>query len=228
MAEDPVDELYALPREEFVAARNALAARLKREGRADEAAAVKKLVKPTVAVAALNRLAREEPQLVRALRKAGDELRKAQTRALSRTSGAEALRGASAAQHEAVRALLDAAGPLPASARDVVRESLVAASLDPGAGAELAAGRLQSELEAPAFPSGLAAPAAPARKGDQLAERRQARAAERERVAARRRRIREVERELEQARFELRRLDDRVDSLEAELEQLQSEDGPGP
>ena len=47
MATDPIDELYGLPLEDFVAQRDALAKRLRADGDRDAAAAVKKLPKPT-------------------------------------------------------------------------------------------------------------------------------------------------------------------------------------
>ena len=46
--QDERDDLADVPPEEFVAARDALAKKLKSEGKSDEAAAVKKLRKPTV------------------------------------------------------------------------------------------------------------------------------------------------------------------------------------
>ena len=47
--EDDVDELYALPLDQFTAARNALAKRLKKEGDKEAAATVQTLKKPSVA-----------------------------------------------------------------------------------------------------------------------------------------------------------------------------------
>lgn len=53
----PVDEgLYQIPLAEFTAARNALVARLKKAGKADEAARVKGLIKPSVPAWAVNQL----------------------------------------------------------------------------------------------------------------------------------------------------------------------------
>jgi hypothetical protein len=57
------DDLYALPLEEFTAARNELARSLKAAGDADEAARVKKLKKPPVSAWAVNQLARDDPGL---------------------------------------------------------------------------------------------------------------------------------------------------------------------
>jgi hypothetical protein len=54
--DDEIDELFRLPVAEFTAARNVLAARLKKEGRANEAERVKLLAKPSVSAWAVNQL----------------------------------------------------------------------------------------------------------------------------------------------------------------------------
>ena len=54
-----VDELLALPPGQFTEARNAAAKRLTANGRREEAAEIKGLPRPSVALWALNRLARE-------------------------------------------------------------------------------------------------------------------------------------------------------------------------
>lgn len=74
-------KLYGLPASEFTAARNARAKELKRDD-PELAAAVAKLPKPTVAAAALNELAREDPSELRALVQSGKRLRAAQESAV--------------------------------------------------------------------------------------------------------------------------------------------------
>ena len=54
--EDEIDDLFRLPLAEFTTARNALASRLKKEGRANEAERVKLLAKPSVSAWAVNQL----------------------------------------------------------------------------------------------------------------------------------------------------------------------------
>ena len=54
--EDEIDDLFKLPLAEFTSARNALAARLKKEGRADDAERVKLLAKPSVSAWTVNQL----------------------------------------------------------------------------------------------------------------------------------------------------------------------------
>src|SRR5258708_2726794 len=62
-----LERLYALPPAAFTAARNELAARLRREGRRDAAAEVKALPRPTASSWATSRLMRLEPERFRAL-----------------------------------------------------------------------------------------------------------------------------------------------------------------
>jgi hypothetical protein len=61
---ESAEDLYGLDLADFVAARNALAARLKAAGDADTAASVKALRKPPTSAWALNVLAREQPELI--------------------------------------------------------------------------------------------------------------------------------------------------------------------
>ena len=59
-----MDDLFALPPAEFIAARDALAKRLKADGDATRAAEVKALRRPSVAAWAVNQVARRKPELV--------------------------------------------------------------------------------------------------------------------------------------------------------------------
>ena len=54
--DDDIDDLFKLPVAEFTSARNALAARLKKEGRPNDAERVKLLAKPSVSAWAVNQL----------------------------------------------------------------------------------------------------------------------------------------------------------------------------
>src|SRR3954453_1706235 len=67
-----LDDLFATDPKEFTAARDALARDLKAADRADEAADVKALRRPPVAVAAVNRTARERVDQVAALVELGE------------------------------------------------------------------------------------------------------------------------------------------------------------
>jgi hypothetical protein len=82
MAVDPlVDtarDLYALPPDEFVAARDEAVKRARASGDRQLAAAIAKLRRPTVGAWVLNRLARERPDLLDELVELGEALRSAQ------------------------------------------------------------------------------------------------------------------------------------------------------
>ena len=155
MADDVLDELFALPPGEFTDARNALMKRLRAEGRKDDAAALKALRRPTVPAWALNQTVRRDPAAVERLIEAGAAVGAAQRRALSgvRDSG---LREASAARRErideawriAAQALTEQ-GVAPAAHRQAVADTLEAASVEPEAAQALRAGQLTRELPAP-------------------------------------------------------------------------------
>src|SRR3954453_4939984 len=165
MSEDAIDALYAGELEDFVGTRDALAKELRAAGDRDGAAEVKKLAKPTRAAWAVNRLAREHPDEIRALVQAGEALAGAQEQLLD---GADAavLRGAAEAARPlvgglgaagaagAARRLVDARAaeaPVDGAARDKVRATLHAATVDAEVRAEVAAGRVTKERSAAGF-----------------------------------------------------------------------------
>lgn len=74
-----IERLYALPLEEFTAARNALAADLAKSGRKEDAAGVRKLKKPSLTAWAVNRLVRAERTDVQRLLDLVDELKEARS-----------------------------------------------------------------------------------------------------------------------------------------------------
>ena len=155
-AADDSDQLYALAAEEFTAARDALAKRLKAAGDKETAAAVKQLARPTVAAWALNQLPRRHPEAVTALLDAGAELRRAQRRAMSGITDA-GMASASAVRREAVMdaarlaaAILTEAGKSPQTVEREISDALEAATTDPQIGEELEEGRFSR----PPQPSG--------------------------------------------------------------------------
>jgi hypothetical protein len=149
MADDPAAHLYGLDLEEFVPARDALAKELRASGDRDGAAAVKKLAKPTRAAWAVNRLVRDRPDEIAALVEAGTALAGAQEQLLD---GADAavLRSAAVAARALVDALA-AEAPVDGAARDKVRATLHAATVDPAVREEVAAGRVVKERSAAGF-----------------------------------------------------------------------------
>lgn len=143
--------LFLGPPEEFIAGRNALATRLRKEGRSAEASAVAALRKPTVVAWALNQLAARDADGVRALADAGAEVRAAQQAALSSKRGAaDRLRTAGAARKRAVAdlageavAALERAGRASGAHADAIVHALEACSVDEAAMASLASGTFE-------------------------------------------------------------------------------------
>src|SRR2546422_163583 len=75
-----MDELFDLPLDEFTAARNALAKKLREQGDSDEAKQVAALKKPPVPSWAINQVVRAKRALAESLVEAGNLLRDAQKR----------------------------------------------------------------------------------------------------------------------------------------------------
>jgi hypothetical protein len=223
--DDGAERLYGVAPEAFVAERDALAKRLRAEGRGEEAAAVKRLARPTAAAWAVNQLVRREPEWVQALVTAGRRLEEAQQALLDRSGDRDALRAAMAGQREAIERLVGLAADVLREGRgsatpallDHVRETLQAASLDPDARAQVCAGRLAHELSAAGIGLGglvAAAPASAPPREDDARRRREAQAAERAARAA----LEEAERAHERARRAAEDAAERVRAARAEHE----------
>ena len=155
---DPVaDELYALPRDEFTAARNAAAKRARQSGDKKLAEQIQALRRPSTAAWLANLLSREHPDEVRALVDLGDGLRAAQ----DQLEG-EALRRLSQQRHEVVHGLVEQARALARSAGNPASDAVTreledtfTAAVNSSAAAEaVAGGRLTSALD-PAEAGGL-------------------------------------------------------------------------
>ena len=107
---------------------------LDREGRREAAEAVKALRKPPVGAWVVNRLAREQPDRLGALLHAVDDVRRAHA------GSPDDLRAASAAEHQALDALVRSAGSVLREAGQAaseatllrVRRTLEAGAADPG------------------------------------------------------------------------------------------------
>lgn len=159
------DELYALDRDEFIAARDKHAADARAAGDKDLASRIRALRKPTLAAWLVNRLAREEPDEVATLADLGDELRQAHAQLAG-----DALRTLSRRRHELVRSLTGraerlAGGAVSESVSREVSETLDAALTDPGSARAVTEGRLTTALRPGDVFSGdwlAAAPSAPA------------------------------------------------------------------
>ncbi|MFL5950669.1 MAG: hypothetical protein ACJ74M_03615 [Gaiellaceae bacterium] len=234
--EREIDGLFDLPLDEFTAARNALAKRLKVEGDADTAAAVRGLAKPSLAAWTVNQLARRDPEAVRSLLNVAARLRSAQERSLKGDRAADELRAAQAEERDLLRKLTHGAGGVlrsagrPASGTTLERVSSLlrsAAVTEPGR-TSLREGRLSGDVEVSGFDAfaGVELPkggrrSAPA--GDDLAERRrQKREAERRRKQLEKR-VRELEARAEAAERDAQHARKMADDADAAAEERRRE-----
>lgn len=201
---DP-DDLFSIPIDGFVAARDRLASRLRAEGDTAEATRVKALRKPTISAWALNVVARNSPGLVEDLVAAHARLRG--------SDSVEVMRTASAARNAAVEALMRAAAsgleaggrPWSAQTRDRVANTLLAVATDPQGEADLRAARLAHDLEPAGTGWGdIGLPSAPT-MDDESTRASTAAADARERADRLAREADEAERRLETARQALTR-----------------------
>ena len=237
------DELYGLPLRDFVPARDALAKRLRAEGRREDASAVAALRRPSVAAWAVNQLMRTQRRAASELFDAGAALLETQSDVVARRRPAADLRAAAERHRHAIDALrgqaaglLDERGRGPsAQTLERVGETLHAISLDPDLREEAAAGRLldahrfiglgppgtMAPVEEAAAPAPEAAPPPRSRKRaatpDREDERR--RAAE---AAARRKAAEAAERAALEAAAARAAAEQRVDAARAALEEAES------
>jgi hypothetical protein len=152
-----IDALYAGPFDGFIAARKALAAKLKREQGADDSAAVARLAKPSLPAWALNQVYWHARDAWTRLVSTGDRLRILQQRML--TGHQADPREATRERQDAIRAVVDRAMDILRdqghSTTDATRQRIaVAADAIAAYGSEpqaYAPGRLVEDLEAPGF-----------------------------------------------------------------------------
>jgi len=219
---DVESRLYGADLDAFVRERSAAAKELRAEGKRAEAAAAAKLPKPSVAAWIVNRVAREEPDLVGELLDAGARLREVQ---LGAGSAAD-LRAAGEAQEAALRAVMRQAenvaaerGSATTGTLERVRETLHAAAIDSDLAENVRRGVLAREQRAVGFPAGIAIPderrraapakRAPAKPAPERAKPK-ARSQPRDEVAAKR---------LERAAAAAQRAQETLASADAELAQ---------
>jgi hypothetical protein len=248
-AEDALDEarerLYALPPEEFTAARGALVRALRSAGNRGDAASVQKLRRPSVAAWSVNQAARADQHRVERLFAAGSALTEAHGDASWGSTGGD-VRSATQRRRALVDELTDAALAFAASVspnaethRDAIAATWEAASIEPDVQAAVAGGWLDRELprpsgfgvsadmlgkheevdRAPGARRRLPSRRADAAPRDELAVRRAQAALEtaEDEVATTGEALAAAERELAAARTEADATSQRVDTLEAEL-----------
>jgi hypothetical protein len=152
-----IDELYQLPLSDFTAGRNALAAKLRKSGKAGDADDVRTLVKPSIPAWAVNQVYWKHRPAFERLLAAGDRLRKAQSSTLAGKSGD--VRGALDSVRESLSELsrlaaleMETAGhnASPGAMR-AVTATLEALSAYGNADHAPRAGRLVDEVDPPGF-----------------------------------------------------------------------------
>lgn len=159
-------DLYGLPPGDFTAVRNALAKRLRAEGRKAEAALVAKLRRPPATAWALNKVAREQPGVIDAVLDAGTGLRAATDDALGghasglRTAQAWERRAVDAATSAAVGHLAHAGQGAGDGVKQRMAATLRAAMVDSTVAAALRNGILDDDREAPGLGLDAFSPAA--------------------------------------------------------------------
>ena len=157
--DDEIDGLFRLPLAEFTSARNTLAARLKKEGRANDADRVKLLAKPSISAWTVNQLYWNHRKAFDQLIASGKRLRPAQKlRVAGKVAGMrdslDARREALVQLSELATELLHEAGSN--SSPDTLRritttlEAMSASALLPDGPAP---GRLSQDLDPPSFDS---------------------------------------------------------------------------
>jgi hypothetical protein len=156
--ERELDTLFQAPFAEFVGTRNGLAARLKKEGRADDAARVRGLAKPTYTAWLVNQLFWTAKRELDAFLKAADRVRAAEKAQLEgrRASGhADAVGDRQHALDELVTRATARAGeegtPLSPALTERLRTTLDAIGAYGSAAARHQRGRLQEDLDPPGF-----------------------------------------------------------------------------
>ena len=173
------DELYALTPTEFTAARDERAREARLAGQRDDAAAIKKLARPTTSAWLVNQLSREAPDQLGQLVEVAEALEEAQ-----RTLAGDRLRELSGQRRHVINDLLPRAADIasragqPASAvvMGEVRATLEAALADSAARAAVQSGRLTKPLAyaglgevdlaaALALPGSVSTPGGPRRLG---------------------------------------------------------------
>ena len=219
--ESAEEQLYSLPLEEFVSARDKAARELRTAGDRAEAERLKALRKPTLAAWAVNQLARRERMKLRALLQAGEQVRNAQGK-LVRGGSVEGLQQADERLAEvitdlsrtAAKLLRDDGHPATHTTLERVSRTLRAAALDEAHNDALERGTLTSELDPAGF-GGLVPVVTKAKK--KAAAPARDRRAEREKLEKLRAEVRAQRGAVERARASARAAESELKREEARL-----------
>ena len=238
--DDEIDSLFRLPLAEFTSARNTLAARLKKEGRSNDADRVKLLAKPSISAWAVNQLYFNHRKAYDLLMATGKRLRPAQKlRVAGKVAGMrdslDARREALVQLSELATELLQDAGsnPSPDTLRRVTTtlEAMSAfALLRDGP----TPGRLSQDLDPPSFDS-LASlmsgagvieddepePVAPSRKSSTTANVRRLEEVRRAKIADAKVSLQDAKRSLSEARARAQSLESTQKKANAEVKEAE-------
>jgi len=237
--EDDIDALFRLPLAEFTGERNTLAARLKKEGRRNDADRVKLLAKPSVSAWAVNQLYWDHREAFDQLMASGRRLRPAQKLRLA--GKVASVRDSLDARREALVHLSDLAAELLRDAGsnpslDTLRrvtttlEALSAHALHSDGPTP---GRLTQDLDPPSFDSlaslmsGAAAteeidePITPARKSTTGANVRRLEEARRAKIADAKVTLQDAKKSLNEARARVQSLESTQKKANAEVKEAE-------
>ncbi len=234
--EPDIDRLYQLPLDEFVQARNDLAARVRAESQEDAAMRVHSLAKPSVSAWAVNQLYwRARPEFD-ALMKAGQKLRATQQATLAgraadvRQAGKERDAALVAALDRTLALLRESDHPATPAMRLRIATDLDALAAYGGSPPGGAAGRLVDDLDAPGFEvfEGMRAragkPAKAEREGRRPHKRPAAEVVSFEAIAGARRAVADAEHAAAEKRAEAQRAASALDEARADLTAAQAEE----
>ena len=155
--DDEIDALFQLSPPEFVAARNALAARLKKDGRNDVAGRVKALPKPSISAWTVNQLYWKHRDAFEKLLATGERFRQAQASRIAGKGGDlhrllnERREQLSAMTRQAADILQRASGASPPGVMRRITASLEALSAYGTLEGAPRAGRLVEDVDPPGF-----------------------------------------------------------------------------
>ncbi len=234
--EEEISRLYGLPLEDFTGERNKAARAARKSGQADEADAIDRLRKPSIAAWAINQLARRRRRDVDLVLDSGKRLRDAQ-RSVLEGRGRRELDQARASLDKAVVRLVAAARPLlqeraTDAALGRIGETLHAAAISDDGRELLARGSLTREVRATGWEvfEDLAADL-PARAADEATASRETSPSQaagsvqesREALREAKARRREAARALRDAEREQVRMRRALDAADAEVERARRE-----
>jgi hypothetical protein len=152
-----IEALYQQPSAAFVAARNALASALKKEGHGDASARVKRLQKPSPGAWALNQVYWRDRPLYDRLVEAGDRLRTLQHQMLSgraanpREAMGERQSAVDAVVGRAAAFLKEDGNPMTAATRQRLQTTVDAVAAYGSAADTYTPGQLVEDVDAPGF-----------------------------------------------------------------------------